>query len=253
LREGRRTGDLLAHLITTSQSERIPEIVRSFTSGLASRVDGLTGFVHGVTDNVAGVAYAESQTTILGKPLITERLDGLSFSISPDAFFQTNTEQAERLFRTVLQLADVDETQTVFDLYCGGGAIGLFLAPHVKRVTGIEVIASAVEDARRNATANGIENAEFRFGDLKEALDDPTLEKPDLVVLDPPRGGTHPKTIQRLAEMSPPKIVYVSCNPAILARDLAVLIPAYNIREIQPVDLFPHTGHIETVVALVRK
>jgi 23S rRNA (uracil1939-C5)-methyltransferase len=253
IREGRRTGDIMVHLITSSQSDRVQEVIREISSRLASTVEGLTGFVHGISDKTAGVAYADSESVILGKPEITERLGNLTFTISPGAFFQTNTEQAERLFESVLRLAEVDQTQTVFDLYCGGGAIGLFLSPYVKRVVGIEVIASAVEDARRNAESNSITNAEFRLGDLRDALDDPTLEKPDLVVLDPPRGGTHPKTIQRLADMAPPKIVYVSCNPAILARDLAVLIPFYTIREIQPLDLFPHTGHIETVVALVRK
>ncbi len=191
-----------------------------------------------------------------GKDYILEKLGGLSFKISAGSFFQTNTRQAENLYRTVLEFAEISQKDMVYDLYSGTGTIGLFMAPHAKKVIGIETIAEAVSDAQENATLNNIRNAIFISGDVKSLFNDPLFEehgKPDVVILDPPRSGIHPDIIRILTGVSPEKIVYVSCNPATQARDIQGLLPRYQPEKIRPVDMFPHTDHVENVVLLIRK
>ena len=190
-----------------------------------------------------------------GKDHILETLDGLSFRISPQSFFQTNTHQAENLYRTVLEFAKVTKKDNVYDLYSGTGTIGLFLTPHARQVIGIESVAGAVADARKNARLNKITNALFIEGDARELFKEPLFEKygrPDVVILDPPRAGVNPAVVTMLLKQLPRKIVYVSCNPATQARDMQDLLEAYTPEKIRPVDMFPHTDHVENVVVLKR-
>ncbi len=188
-----------------------------------------------------------------GKKQIEERLGHLSFKIRPKSFFQTNTLQAHRLYDRVVDFAGLQGTENVYDLYCGTGSIGLYLARNCQRIVGIEEVEQAVLDARQNASDNGIDHAEFHLGRVREVLTDSfqkTHGAPDLLVTDPPRAGMHPDVIDILLKLKAPRMVYVSCNPATQARDLAALNASYRLVKIQPVDMFPHTSHIESVASL---
>ncbi|NLA15468.1 MAG: 23S rRNA (uracil(1939)-C(5))-methyltransferase RlmD [Bacteroidales bacterium] len=184
-------------------------------------------------------------------PYLTEAMDGLQFTIGPKSFYQTNTHQAARLYRKVREFAALQGDETVYDLYTGTGTIALYLAGHCRHVTGIEYVPEAIEDAKANAQANDIKNSAFFTGDIKDVLTPDFIErqgKPDVVVLDPPRAGVHSDVLQVLKDVAPQRIVYVSCNPATQARDLNLLMPHYNIVHVQPIDMFPHTHHIENIV-----
>jgi 23S rRNA (uracil1939-C5)-methyltransferase len=176
------------------------------------------------------------------------------YRISANSFFQTNTLQAERLYDVVLRLADLHGEENVFDLYSGTGTIALHLAGEAKEVVGVESVPAAVEDARRNARENGVSNCTFVTGDLKDRLWHSDRPKPDVVVVDPPRAGMHPQAVADLSTLAPTRIVYVSCNPATQARDLKLLCARgeYMLTEIQPVDMFPQTMHVENVVGMRR-
>lgn len=190
-----------------------------------------------------------------GRPTIIDSLGWLNFHISPRSFFQVNTRQAERLYKQALAYADLHGTETVIDAYCGTGTITLFLAQKARKVYSIEIVQPAILDARKNARDNNVKNAEFIVGDATAVM--PALYKqgirPDVVVVDPPRAGCTETVLRTFANMKPQRIVYVSCNPATLARDLAILKDlGYITKEVQPVDLFPQTSHVETVVLLSR-
>lgn len=190
-----------------------------------------------------------------GSPFISEHLEGLKFHIGPKSFFQVNVPQAIRLFHQAVEFAALKGDETVYDLYCGIGSISLFIARHCKKVVGVEQLDEAVEDARKNAQLNNITNCEFCSGDVIKILNKDFITrhgKPAVIFIDPPRSGVHPKLVQHLLEISPEKIVYVSCNPATQARDLALLSQQYSIEKVQPVDMFPQTYHIENVVSLTR-
>jgi 23S rRNA (uracil1939-C5)-methyltransferase len=182
-----------------------------------------------------------------------EEMEGLRFKISPKSFFQTNTEQVHQLYRVVKDFAGLTGVEVVYDLYTGTGTIAQFLAAGASRVIGIEYVPEAIEDARVNAGLNGIQNTSFFTGDIKDTLTAEFMEeqgKPDVLILDPPRAGVHEDVIGAIRGASPGRIVYVSCNPATQARDLAMLSDLYTIVAVQPVDMFPHTHHVENVVAL---
>ena len=188
-----------------------------------------------------------------GVDAIYEEMEGLRFKIRPKSFFQTNTLQALNLYRVARDFAALTGTETVYDLYTGTGTIAQFVASKAAKVVGIEYVPEAIEDARRGAAANGITNCEFYAGDMKDLLTADFLAahgRPDVVILDPPRAGIHPDVAQVLLQASPARIVYVSCNPASQARDLAILSQRYRITRVQPVDMFPHTLHVENVCAL---
>ena len=182
-------------------------------------------------------------------------LPALRFRIGPKSFFQTNPEQTEAMYQLVKEYAGLKGGEHVFDLYCGAGSISLFLARHCARVIGAEIVPEAVADAKINAGLNQIGNTTFEAGDLKDLLNAEFMNrhgKPDVLVTDPPRAGMHEAVVQRIREMLPPRMVYVSCNPATQARDLGLLKDLYRITHVQPLDMFPHTAHLETVVRLVR-
>ena len=186
-----------------------------------------------------------------GKPYIVETMEDLEFRIGPKSFYQTNSRQALRMYQKIREYADLQGDETVYDLYTGTGTIALFLARHCRRVTGVEYVPEAIDDARKNASANHIENVRFFAGDMKDVLTADFIAAeghPRVVVLDPPRAGVHENVLKVLLETAPEKIIYVSCNPATQARDLALLQPAYRITHVQPVDMFPHTHHVENIV-----
>jgi 23S rRNA (uracil1939-C5)-methyltransferase len=188
-----------------------------------------------------------------GRGYITESIDELQFKIGPKTFFQTNTLQALKLYRTARDFAGLTGNETVYDLYTGAGTIALFLAKHCDHVIGIEYIPEAIEDAKENAVLNSIGNASFFAGDIKEVMNEEFVAdngKPDIMIIDPPRAGMHADVVRQVLQTMPGKIVYVSCNPATQARDIRLLSEKYGLKKTQSVDMFPHTHHVENVVLL---
>lgn len=191
-----------------------------------------------------------------GKDHITEIMDKLQFKVAAKSFYQTNTQQAFHLYEVARQLAQLTGKELVYDLYTGTGTIANFVARHAQQVIGIEYVEDAIADAKTNSKCNGIENTLFYAGDMKDILTDEFVEqhgKPDVIITDPPRAGMHPDVIQTILRAAPKRIVYVSCNPATQARDLEVLNEQYRVEAVQPVDMFPHTPHVENVVLLEQR
>jgi len=191
-----------------------------------------------------------------GKGYVIERLEDFRFKIGPKSFFQTNTKQAEKLYQITRAFAGLDGSQTLYDLYCGTGSIGIFCSKGAKKIIGVEAIAEAIQDAKENALLNNIEHAQFFTGDVIDICNDGFFSqhgKPDVIITDPPRAGMHEKLVRKILEIEAATVVYVSCNPATQARDLALLDQKYEVTKLQPVDMFPHTHHIENVVQLKRK
>jgi 23S rRNA (uracil1939-C5)-methyltransferase len=198
-----------------------------------------------------------------GDPFIIEEMISpgktqkrLQFKIGPTSFYQTNPEQAQKLYEVAYNFAGFEGNELVYDLYTGAGTIASFVAPSVKKVIGIEYVEEAVEDAKENMKLNGISNVAFYAGDLAKVLDEEFISehgKPDVVITDPPRAGMHEKVVRQILNAGPEKIVYVSCNPATQARDIAILHEKYDLLKIQPVDMFPQTHHVENVALLAKR
>jgi 23S rRNA (uracil1939-C5)-methyltransferase len=247
VREGRRTGQLQVRLVTS------PGDLRADALAAAAEVDS----VWWTRTESLGETTAGGETELVaGAPRLEEELGGLRFAISPEAFFQTNTEMAERLYGVAAEYADLRGFERVFDLYCGIGTVGLILAPRAASLWGLEVAEAAVADAIRNAELNEVDNARFFAGDVRLALRELVAEagRPDVCVVDPPRAGLSKKVVRRLIEAGPRRIVYVSCNPTTLAPNAAQLVEAgYALRRVRPVDMFPQTPHIECVALLERE
>lgn len=255
VRRGERTGEVMVDLVT---SERAAELVDPFVARLLERHPEVSTLVQNVTTSKATVAYGETEIVHHGSGRIHDVIGGVRFTISADSFFQTNTGQAERLFEIAAEAAGLEEGDTLLDLYCGAGTVGLVMGGPATRILGLEQSASAVRDARRNAEDAGIEHARYVEGDVLETLGALLSEDgldPDrtVCVVDPPRAGLHPKVPGPLAEFGARRIVYVSCNPSSGARDVAQLVGAgYKLTAVQPIDLFPHTPHVEVVFTLER-
>lgn len=191
-----------------------------------------------------------------GKGYVVEQLEEFHFKIGPKSFFQTNTKQGEKLYQITRDFAELDGNQVVYDLYCGTGSIGIFCSRGAKKIVGVEMIEAAIADAKENAVLNGIDHAHFTAGDVIDVCNDAFFAahgKPDVIITDPPRAGMHEALVRKILDMEAPLVVYVSCNPATQARDLALLDEKYAVTKVQPVDMFPHTHHIENVVQLKLK
>ncbi len=253
LRHAAFSGELMAYLVTSSHDE---PLMSAFLETLRAALgDKLTTFVNGVTQRKNSVAFAETLITVFGPGFITEQLGRLRFAISPNSFFQTNSRQALRLYEIARDFAALKPDDVLHDLYCGTGSIGIFCADACRRVIGFEIEAGSIRDAQANAKLNEITNAEFHQIDMKHfATSLATVERPEVIITDPPRAGMHEKAVEALRNLAPRKIVYVSCNPASLARDAAALCAggAFRLARVQPVDLFPHTCHIESVAEIIR-
>jgi len=198
--------------------------------------------------------YDLTPQTYFGNGYITERLENFFFKISPKSFFQTNTKQAEKLYLITREFAQLTGKETLYDLYCGTGSIGIFCSKGAQKIIGVETVADAIEDAKENAALNHLTNTHFYAGDVIDICNDDFFAahgRPDVLITDPPRAGMHEKLVKKLLEIEAPRIVYVSCNVATQARDLQLLNEKYSVEQLQPVDLFPHTHHIENVAALV--
>jgi 23S rRNA (uracil1939-C5)-methyltransferase len=249
LRESRYSGKIMVNIITAFEdTEKLKPLARE----LMKRFPETAGVVNNINGKLAQTAIGEYEILLAGEPFIQEKLAGMIFNISANSFFQTNTAQAEKLYRYALDFAGLQGDEVVWDLYSGTGTIGLIMAQRAKKVIGFEVVESAVEDAFKNAREHNVENIDFIGGDLLHKLRD-AEPKPDVLITDPPRSGMHEKVTRYIADMKPRRIVYVSCNPTTLARDLKILSENYKVEIIQPVDMFPQTYHIETVVKLTLK
>ncbi|MBT8399465.1 MAG: 23S rRNA (uracil(1939)-C(5))-methyltransferase RlmD [Rhodothermia bacterium] len=250
IREGKKTGERMINLVLSRFEE---EVVDAITECLRSAPSAVTTFVVTINDTPAQTAIGDESHVVFGPGYITDRIGGYSFQIGPQSFFQTNTIQAEKLYEVAREYASLSGSECVYDVYCGAGTIGIYLAGEAARVVGLELVPEAVRDARTNATLNEVSNCNFVQGDVLGTLNNDFREKhgqPDVIILDPPRAGLHPKVVKRVAALGSPRIVYVSCNPQTQARDIAMMEGAYRIDALQPVDLFPHTDHIENVAQL---
>ncbi len=255
IRESKRTGERMVNLVTRDDR---PDVMSALTERLLAEFPSLTTIVNNITERRSQVAVGERERVYHGTGTIAEKIGERTYRISANSFFQTNTDQAERLYDTALHFAHLRPEDVVYDLYSGTGTIALHVAAGAARVVGIESVPQAVEDARKNAESNGVLNCVFLLGDLKETLlasrraKEP-LPPPDVVIVDPPRAGMHEKVAREIVSLAPRTIVYVSCNPSTQARDLKIICQSgrYSIESIQPVDMFPHTQHIENVVGLI--
>ncbi|MCW8815765.1 MAG: 23S rRNA (uracil(1939)-C(5))-methyltransferase RlmD [Chlorobium sp.] len=256
LRYSEERGELMVNLVTSSYDSAL---MKAYRDRLLEALPGQTmTIVNNVTTRKNTVAVGEKEFLVHGEGVIKERLGDLQFRISANSFFQTNTKQAEALYDGIMKMAGLRKDDTVYDLYCGTGTITLYLAERCRQAVGLEIVESSLSDAAENASRNGISNASFYRVDLKDfhtLLG--TLEEfgfPRVIVTDPPRAGMHPKALKTMVRLQPETIVYVSCNPANLARDGKEICAAnYRLEEVQPVDMFPHTSHIETLACFKRQ
>ncbi|MFW5989286.1 MAG: 23S rRNA (uracil(1939)-C(5))-methyltransferase RlmD [Desulfosudaceae bacterium] len=239
----------LVNLVTSSEER---ERVQGLADLLMDSFPAVAGVVNNITASKAGVALGEKEITLAGSARIEEKLGDYRFDISANSFFQTNTRGAERLYQVAADYAGLTGRETVVDLYCGTGTIGIWLSRNAASVIGLEINDSCIADAERNRRKNAADNVRFLTGDVRDTL--ASLDGAvDVLIIDPPRAGMHKDVVRQILELAPPKIIYVSCNPATLARDAALLAESYFVVEVQPVDMFPHTPHIESVARLVRK
>lgn len=251
IRKAKNTGELMVNLVTTTQIDfDLTEYVELLKN---TKFDGkLVSVLHTENDSFSDAVIADKLNVLYGIDHIQEELLGLKFKISPFSFFQTNTKGAEGLYSIVREYMGDSENKVVFDLYCGTGTIGQIVAPKAKKVVGIELIEEAVEAAKENAKLNGLNNCEFLAGDVAEIIKT-VKDKPDIIILDPPRSGVHPKALDYVIKFKAKEIIYVSCNPKTLVNDLKVLTDSgYEIVKTRVKDMFPNTPHAETVVKLIK-
>jgi len=236
--------------IITSEEKR--DVVEPLAEDLCGRVNNIKTVINNINTRKAAIAVGEREVIFSGEGFIQDRIGPFRFHISANSFFQTNSLGAEKLYSKVVDYAELKGSEIVFDLYSGTGTIPIFLSSRVESVMGMEITESAILDANRNCKINGVGNCQFVLGDIRETLSTMRI-KPDVLVIDPPRAGMHKDVLAGVMELAPERVVYVSCNPATMARDMGEMIREYEVVEIQPVDMFPNTYHIEAVAKLIRR
>jgi 23S rRNA (uracil1939-C5)-methyltransferase len=244
------TGEWMVNIMLGYENEKMRKHLLDF---VLDKFPNITSLIYTINTKLNDSIYDLEPIAYSGKGYIIEKLEEYQFIVGPKSFFQTNTQQAEKLYNITKDFAELNGTQTLYDLYCGTGSIGIFVSDKAKKIIGVEAIPEAIEDAKKNAALNNIQHASFFAGDVINICDNAFFEQhgfADVVITDPPRAGMHEKLVNKLLEIASPTIVYVSCNPATQARDLALLDEKYVVTKIQPVDMFPHTHHIENVVQL---
>ncbi len=255
IRQSSRTKDLMINLVTLAEKD---DLVKEYTEELFKKFPEITTVVNNINLKKASVAIGDYEKVFYGEGFIYDYIKDYKFRISANSFFQTNTLQAEKLYQTALDYANPNGREVVYDLYAGAGTISIFFSNKSKKIYAFESVESAIEDGKANLNINNIQNVEFINADLNKSFlsicSDKNLQRPDLIILDPPRSGAHKNTIKDIIELNPPKIVYVSCNPTTQVRDLKILTEAgYDLIKMKPVDMFPHTYHIENVALLQKK
>lgn len=252
IKQSANTKDLMVNLVTSAEND---EMMQDYTSELIKVIPKITTVVNNINFKKASVAVGDYEKIIYGEGYIFDTIGNYKFRISANSFFQTNTVQSENLYKTAMEFADLTGNKIVYDLYSGAGTIAIYLSDKIEKVYGFESVESAVKDANENAKINAVENVEFIMADLYNSFL-PNVEKnkiprPDVIIIDPPRSGMHKNTVDDVISLSPEKIVYVSCNPATQARDIRLMVDAgYQLKKMRPVDMFPHTYHIENVALL---
>lgn len=247
------TGQIMAVMVF-GEGDR--EKITLLLDAVKTEFPEITSLLYVVNTKVNDTIGDQEVIIYSGSPYIEEEMEGLKFRVGPKSFYQTNSKQAYRLYSVARDFAGLQGDELVYDLYTGTGTIACFLARKCRRVVGIEYVQEAIDDAKVNAAVNGLDNTEFYAGDMKDVLTPEFVEKhgrPDVMIVDPPRAGMHENVVKVILETAPDRIVYVSCNPATQARDLALLDRLYKVDAIQPVDMFPHTAHVENVVRLSLK
>jgi 23S rRNA (uracil1939-C5)-methyltransferase len=247
------TGEVMVNIVFGEDDEEKRNRLLAF---VMEKFPGITTLLYTINTKWNDSLYDLEPVIYFGKGYVIEKLEDFCFKIGPKSFFQTNTKQAERLYQVTRDFAELTGTETVYDLYCGTGSIGIFVSRQAKKIIGVETIAAAIEDAHENAALNNIGHALFFAGDVIDICDETFFAqhgKPDVIITDPPRAGMHEKLVNKILAAAAPTVVYVSCNPATQARDLQLLDAKYVVTKIQPVDMFPHTLHIENVVQLKLK
>jgi 23S rRNA (uracil1939-C5)-methyltransferase len=247
------TGEVMVNIVLGEEQEEKRLALLEFVQ---QRFPQITTLLYTINRKKNDSLFDLEPQVFSGKGYAIETLEDFQFKIGPKSFFQTNTKQAERLYQITREFAELDGSQVLYDLYCGTGSIGIFCSRGAKKIIGVEMIDAAIQDAKENATLNGIEHAHFFSGDVIDICNDDFFNqhgRPDVIITDPPRAGMHGKLVEKILEMEAPLVVYVSCNPATQARDLQLLDQKYKVTKVQPVDMFPHTHHIENIVQLKLK
>lgn len=247
------TGQVMALL---QVGEDRPDDLNALLAALKAEFPEITSLMYVVNTKVNDTIGDLDIELFAGKPYIEEEMDGLRFLVGPKSFYQTNSAQAFKLYSVVRDMARLTGSELVYDLYTGTGTIANFVASRARKVVGVEYVADAIRDARINSEANGLTNTVFFAGDMKDVLTDGFIAehgRPDVMIVDPPRAGMHTDVVDTIMRAEPPVFVYVSCNPATQARDIALMDSKYAVEAVQPVDMFPHTAHVENVVRLIRR
>lgn len=247
------TGEVMANVIVGEDDWNKTEKLLQY---LQQSVTSITTIVYTVNQKKNDSLHDLEPVTYSGKGYVIEKLEDFQFKIGPKSFFQTNTKQAEQLYSIARNFAELKGNDVVYDLYCGTGSIGIFVSKMAKKIIGVELIEEAIQDAKQNAALNDLHHTSFFAGNVIDVCNDEFFAehgRPDVIITDPPRMGMHPKLVQKILDMAAPIVVYVSCNPATQGRDLNLLSEKYEVTKVQPVDMFPHTYHIENVVQLKLK
>ncbi len=245
-----QTGELMINIMVGENDE---QKIQLLMEQVQKQFPSITTLLYTINTKWNDSMYDLEPVTYYGKGYVIEKLEEFQFKIGPKSFFQTNTKQGERLYQVTREFAELTGNEIVYDLYCGTGSIGIFVSEKAKKIIGVEMIAAAIEDAKENAALNNLSAAEFFAGDVIDICNDEFFAahgRPDVIITDPPRAGMHEKLVKKILEIAAPTVVYVSCNPATQARDLNLLDAKYEVTKVQPVDMFPHTHHIENVVQL---
>ena len=254
IKQASLTNDLMVNLVTSGEND---ELVNEYCVELRKEIPQVTTVINNINKKFAAVAVGDYEKVIYGSGFIYDEIGKHKFRISANSFFQTNTLQAEKLYQTALDFAELKGNEIVYDLYSGAGTITIFISDKAKKVYAFEAVESAIADAKVNADLNNILNVKFFAADLYKSflpiVDKYNIPKPDVMIIDPPRSGMHLSTVDDVIKLSPDKIVYVSCNPATQVRDIKLMVEAgYKLIKIRPVDMFPHTFHIENVALLIK-
>lgn len=252
IRNSHHTDDFMVNLVTYEDDQ---PLMKKLASALLDEFPGITTIVNNVNDQPNPTAIGRYEHVLHGPGFIVDNIGDYTFKIHPNAFFQTNTAQAEKLYDVALEFADLQPDGVLFDLYCGVGTLSLYMSKLAKKVVGIELIDVAIKNANFNAGENKVKNVDFVLGDMKDTFNEDFLNnqpEPNVILTDPPRSGMHPDVVKKLAELKVPTLIYVSCNPSTMARDLKELKEVYKVEKVQPVDMFPQTYHIEAVAKLTR-
>ena len=246
---GIHTNEVMVNLVTAGYK---PKIIKPLVDALVDGIPNIKSIVNTINNQKSNIASGTSKL-LYGDEYINEKIGDYTFKISANSFFQTNSYQVKTLYDYIIKTADFKQSDIVYDLYCGTGTIGIYVSSFVKKVYGIEIVKDAIEDAKFNAKKNNIRNISFYDSDIKDFFTDQNtkIDKPNTIIIDPPRPGLHPNVVKDIIKLSPSKIIYVSCNPSTQARDVKIFLEdSYKISDIQPIDMFPHTPHIECIITL---